>query len=110
MKSQIFKFHLPINILFHLLDKICEKNEDFYFVDHACYKKMLFHKYHEEFLDIISEFYHESKQFYVKREFTYNSFINIIRQICKHNKIAYTSNIKYNESNYFINYYIYHNS
>ena len=29
---------------------------------------------------------------------------------CKYNKVAYTSKIKYNESEYNINYYIYHNN
>jgi len=110
MKSQIFRKILPINILFTLLDKICVKNDDYYLINHECYKKMLFHKYQEEFLETVKDYYHESKHFYIDRNFTYNSFVNIIRQICKFNKIAYTNTIKYNESQYFINYYIYHNS
>jgi hypothetical protein len=110
MKSQIFKTALPINILFDILDKICVKTDDYYFVNHESYKKLLFHKYEGEFLGTIKDYYHESKQFYIERDFSYNSFVNIIRQICKHNKIAYTSTIKYNESQYFINYFIYHNS
>ena len=36
-----------------------------------------------------------------------NSFTNIIRQICKANNIMFSSNIRYSESNYNIEYYIY---
>ena len=110
MKSQIFKKEVPIGLVFDLLDKICVKNERYFFLDHAAYKKMLFHKYKDDFLANVREYYHMSKLFYVDRDLTYNSFVNIVRQICKYNKVAYTSKIKYNESEYNINYYIYHNN
>lgn len=109
MKSQIFKAPVKIELLFDLLDKVCIKTKDYYFMNNEGYRKMIYHNYHVEFLDALKPSYHASKLFYIERDLTYNSFVNIIRQICKVNKIAYSSNIKYNDSVYKINYYIYHN-
>jgi hypothetical protein len=69
---------------------------------------MLFHKLHVDFLKQIIDYYHASKQFYIERKFTYNSFTNIVRQICKSNGITFTSQIKYNESQYNIDYFVYY--
>jgi hypothetical protein len=107
MLKQIFHKNVPIQVLFELFDQICMKNEKFYTFDINSYRKMLFHNLHEPFFEKIIECYHKSKQFYVTRQLNYNSFINIIRQICKSNNIKYISQIKYNNSNYNIDYFIY---
>ncbi len=105
--KQLFCKPIPNSVLFGLLDQICLKKEKFYVIDANSFRKMIFHNLHTTFIQTMLEYYHKSKQFYASREFTYNSFVNIIRQICKANKIAYTSNIKYCESDYNIEYYIY---
>ena len=109
MLKQIFKENIPIKILFDWLDKFCVKCDKYYLIDHNAFKKILFHKLEDEFLNSIQPFYHLSKTFYVTRKFSYNSFINIVRQICKSNNIMFSNQIKYNESKYNIVYYIYHN-
>ena len=53
------------------------------------------------------KYYHISKRKYLDKQLTYNSFITIIRQICKHNNIQYKNENKYDKSNYVIYYYIY---
>ena len=68
---------------------------------------MIFNKSHIEFCDNLKEYYYLGKHFYLEREMTYKSFTNIIRQICKHNNIMFTSNMKYNKSNYNIDFLIY---
>jgi len=108
MLNQIFKKNIPVDILYELLEKICVKNEKYYLVDHNSYKKMLYHHFYDEFCEKILEYYHVSKQFYLTRKLTYNSFTNIIRQICKSNNIMFTSNIIYNKSLYNIQYLIYY--
>lgn len=108
MLKQIFRENVPINILNNLLEKICLKTEKYYLIDNNAFRKLVFHKHHEEFLDTILPFYQESKKFYVTRKFTYNSFVNIVRQICKSNDVMFTSKIKYNESKYNIDYFIYY--
>lgn len=107
MLKQIFKNNVPTEKLFLLLDQICLKTEKYYLIDLNTFKKMVFHKLHEPFLNSLYEYYHVSKQFYLTRDFTYNSFTNILRQICKSNAVMFTSNIKYNESKYNIDYFIY---
>ena len=63
--------------------------------------------FNKSFLETLLPYYQESKRFYVERDFSYNSFVNIIRQICKSGDIMFTSKIKYNESKYNIDYFIY---
>ena len=107
MSKQIFKKGIPPEILYDLLDQVCIKTESYYIVNNSAYKKMKFHNLHEPILTSIIEYYHYSKKFYVEREFTYNSFTNIIRQICRANNIIFTSDIKYNGSKYQIDYFVY---
>ena len=107
MLKQIFRENVPINILNDLLEKICLKTEKYYLIDNNAFRKLVFHKYDETFLDTILPYYQESKKFYVTRKCTYNSFVNIIRQICKSCGVMFTSKIKYNESKYNIDYFIY---
>lgn len=108
MSKQIFRKKVPHIILFQLLEDISLKTEKYYVFDINSYKKMCFHGFQTKFLDFLKSYYHHSKQFYLERKLTYNSFTNIIRQICKNNGITFTSHIKYFESKYFIDYYVYY--
>lgn len=110
MSSKIFKEKVPIDIIFKFLDKICLKTERYYQIDNNAYRKMLANNIQEEFLETMKYYYNNAKQHYVTRELTYNSFTNIIRQICKSNNIAYQSKISYNKSKYGIIYFIYYNN
>lgn len=108
MKNQLFRKQIPSQIVFDLLEKIClVKTETYYLINHNAYKKLLFYKYEQPFLDEIIHYYYFSKQFYVTRPLSYKSFINIIRQICNNINIQYTSLIKYSDSDYDIQYTIY---
>ena len=108
MTKQIFKELVPPEILFELCEKICLKTDKYYLVNHNAYKKFMYNDGYKEFVDTILDFYHDSKKFYVTREMDYNSFINIIRQICKSNQMMFTSNVRYMESRYCIEYLIYY--
>lgn len=107
MTKQMFKTVIPQEILYNLLEQISLKTDTYYIVDFIAYKKMKFHNLHGPFLTSVIDYYHYSKRFYVEREFTYNSFTNIIRQICRVNNIVFTSDIKYNGSKYHIDYFVY---
>lgn len=107
MLKQIFKSNIPPDILYELLDKVCLKTDKYYFVDINAFRKLQFHNLYDDFSKKIMDHYHVSKQFYLTRKISYNSFTNIIRQICKSNNIMFTSQIKYNESKYNIDYFIY---
>jgi len=107
MTKQIFKTGIPQEILYNLLEEISLKTDTYYIVDFIAYKKMKFHNLQEAFLTSVIDYYHYSKRFYIEREFTYNSFTNIVRQICRVNNIVFTSDIKYNGSKYHIDYFVY---
>ena len=108
MTSQIFKNHIPNDILIKLLDDIAVKTEKCYVLNNDSYKKGKFNDTINNFINECKPYYHLSKRKYLERNITYNSFITIIRQICKFNKITYTSQIKYDKSTYDIMYYIYY--
>jgi hypothetical protein len=108
MLYQIIKKEIPNNILFDLLEQICLKTEKYYFIDLNAYKKLLFMDLKQPFIDELMEYYFLSKRFYLEREFTYTSFTNIVRQICKHGDIKIESEIKYSHSKYYINFFVHH--
>lgn len=109
MKNQIFRAAVPPDILFALLDRICLKTAKYYYIDYNSFKKFAYEDaVRAAFFDALRPLYHESKQYYLDRKMTYNAFVNIVRQVCKTNHIAFTSKIRYNKSSYNIDYYIFH--
>lgn len=100
MNKQVFIRPIPLNILYDLLEKICEKNKENneYIVDLIAYKKMLFFNYHPVFIKQMRPYYFNAKMHYCDRPLTYNSFTNMVRQICKFSGIALRTEIKYDHS------------
>ena len=110
MTSQIFKKEMDNSIIFNLLNKLCEKTNTYYTFNNSSYKKgTFFGDVIQLFLKEIKAYYHNSKQKYLEKKLSYNTFVTIMRQICNFNKITYTSQIKYDKSFYNIDYYIYFN-
>ena len=109
MSNQTFKKPFPNEMLFELLNGICSKTEKYYIVNNDAYKKGMFTNSISEFLEKCKPFYHLSKKKYLERKLAYNTFTTVLRQICNFNKITYTSQIKYDKSNYNIIYYVYLN-
>jgi hypothetical protein len=107
MSSQIFKNNIPNDLLFALIEDISIKTEKCYVINNNAYKKGMFNESISKFLEQCKPYYHISKRKYLERKINYNSFITILRQICNFNKITYTSQIKYDKSQYDIIYYIY---
>lgn len=107
MNSQIFKQRVPLQILYDLLDKIALKRDSSYLIDMNAYKKLLYNELQTPFFASLVPYYHKGKQFYLERKISYNSFTTIIRQICKHEAVMFTSKINYNQSKYNIDYTIF---
>lgn len=105
--NQLFLTNVNNEILFELLDKISQKKNNCYYLDQNAFRKMIFHGYDKDFCNTLQEYYYPSKRFYVTRTMTYKSFTNIVRQICKHNNILFNSSIRYSDSKYAIDYFIY---
>jgi hypothetical protein len=108
MVSQIFKYKIPNEILFDFLSNISIKTDKYFIVNFESYKKGIFNELIQDFYTTIKEYYYLSKRFYLERKNTYTNFTTILRQICKFNEIPYTSQIKYDKSNYDIIYNIYY--
>jgi hypothetical protein len=110
-KNQIFKSLVSKETLFQFLDKICivNSNPNIYIINNEIFKKAIYDNVVQNFITEISDCYHTSKKFYVERKMDYNSFVTIVRQVCKLNNITITNKIKYFKSNYSIEYEIYKN-
>jgi hypothetical protein len=104
----IFRKAVPNEWLFELLEKVCLKTDKYYCFDNNSYRIMRFHKYDDEFCEKIMDCYHVSRRFYITRPRTMVSFSNIIRQICKRNKIPITHEVKYLEGSYLLQYFVIH--
>jgi len=104
MSSQLFKSNINIIDFLNFLTPICEVNESEYVFNNESFKKANLFNLIEPFIDICRNHYHKSKQTYLNRRMTYNSLINVLRQIAKSHKIKYKTNIKYSKSNYNIEY------
>ena len=107
MTSQLFKEKYPKDKFFAFLDKYCDKTDKYYKVSKVAYKKAKLEGTIIKFFQELKQYYHKSKHFYVEREDNYKNLVTVLRQICKHHLIAYTSNIKYSKSKYEIIYFIY---
>ena len=107
MISQLFKTHIPKQLLISLLEDISIKTDKFYIVNNTAYKKGIYNQSICEFINNCRPYYFLSKRKYLDRKLTYKSFMTILRQICNYNNITYTSKIKYDKSTYDIVYYIY---
>lgn len=107
MSTQIFKKRIPNLLLFELLDKICLKTDKYFIFNSISFKKGTYNESIQSFLLECTPYYHISKRKYLEKPLTYRGFTTIIRQICNYNNITYTSQIKYDKSNYDIVYYIY---
>jgi hypothetical protein len=107
MSIQIFKNKIPNDIFFELLDKICLKNDKYYVFNIESFKKGIYTEDIQKFIEFCKPFYYLSKKKYLERKLTQKSFDTILRQICNHNNIIYTSQIKYDKNTYDIVYFIY---
>ncbi len=108
MVSQIFKYKIPNEVLFDFLNNISIKTDKYYIVNFESFKKGNFNESIQAFYNTIKEYYYLSKRFYLERKNTYTNFTTVLRQICKFNEIPYTSQIKYDKSNYDIIYNIFY--
>jgi len=107
MTSQIFKKNLPIDMLFDLFNIIGTKNDNHYVITNDSYKKGILTNDIPLFIETCKPYYYNSKQKYLEKKLSYNSFTTIIRQICNLNGKKYTSQINYDKSKYNIVYNVY---
>ncbi len=100
MPGQIFRTDPPTTILEEFIREYGLEKGNYHTFSNASFKKARLELKIEPFCSILEPFYFSSKKFYVTRKKTYKSFITIIRQLCKHHHIPFTSTIKYSKSSY----------
>jgi hypothetical protein len=105
--SQIFKSEIPIDMMVKLFNKISVKYDNYYILNNSSYKKGIFNGDIQIFIENCKQYYYISKRKYLTCQLNYNHFVTVIRQICKHLNIKYTSKIKYEKSTYDIIYNVY---
>ena len=108
MTKQILKEKIPIENLINLYKHIYKNyNNTYIIINEFFFKKINYENLFDSFISNIEPYYFKSKkEYYLNKKHNYNSFLTIIRHICKSNNIAYTSQINYDKSKYYINYYI----
>ena len=106
--SQIFKEKIQDSVFFELLDNLCIKNDSYYIFNFESYKKGIYNENIPQFVEYCKQYYYNSKKKYLERKQTYNSFVTILRQICKNNNITYLSKLVYNKSNYNTDYFFFY--
>jgi tRNA G18 (ribose-2'-O)-methylase SpoU len=110
MSSQIFKTSVPKHFFYTFLESAATKKSNYYIFTKTSFKTVQYQELIEPFLLTIKDHYFPSKQKYVTRKMNYKNFVTILRQICKHHHIAFTSTIKYDKSTYDISYSIFFDS
>mgnify|MGYP001361294763 CR=1 FL=1 len=105
-KSQILKSNHDFINDFLIEHGVKENNYIIFNLD--IFKKCQYNNIINEFLENSKPYYYKNKLHYLNREnITYNQFITVIRQICRHNLIPFSSKVKYHQSKYSIEYYFY---
>jgi hypothetical protein len=106
--SQIFKNKIKKDIIISFLKDFCqnEKKKEYIFSP-ISFKKAEYKNEIKNLIENLKKYYHKSKQFYLNRPMTYKNFLTILRQICNHLCLPYTSKILYNKSKYNIIYMIF---
>jgi hypothetical protein len=96
--KNVFVKKIPLQLLVDLLDRICSRTEGrgvengvhvYYYISEYEYRKMIFEHLDTFFLSLIRPYYSSFFSHYCDRDFTYNAFKTIIRQICKIHGIRY---------------------
>lgn len=105
-KNQVVQKYVDIFEDFVKLNFIYEN--DYYIFNHLIFKKIIYERQVETFLEQLKDYYYKNKYFYIARpNITHNQFNTILRQICKKNNIHIEIKIKYENSKYSPEYHIF---
>ena len=105
--QQIFKYNPEYDKIKIFIQQFGDKYLNYYLINEHTFMRSKINGAIENFIQYLLPLYYTSKQFYLTRNITYNSFLTILRQVCKECNILFTYKIKYLSSKYMIEYYIY---
>ena len=108
--SQLFKNKYDSEKFLIFLNKICIKKNNHFILTKDSYKRGQLLNILEPFMEDLKLYYFPSKQHYITRSMRFSYFVTIVRQLCKHLNLGWTSDITYDKSSYTMKYFIYFNS
>ena len=88
------------SIIVELLKKNCVKINNYYIFDIISFKKGIYNESIINFIEHCRLCYKPKYHHYLERKLTAKTFLTILRQICNHNNIIFTNEIKYSNSTY----------
>ena len=105
---QLYCSEVDIQVLWDMLDTVCDLNKNTYVFSIESYKKgQTLSGEWIPFIETLFPHYYKSKRFYLTRKMSYKTLLTIIRQLCNYKNVLYTQNVSYVKSKYTISYTIY---
>ena len=101
--SQIFNKKFDKDKIYTLFNKIGTKQLDKFLIFNEFIIKNKMDNI-QELYSYLSDYYFNSKKYYLDRAETFKDFCTILRQVCKFLNIPFTTKIIYNKSKYKIYY------
>lgn len=108
--NQIFTKIPNKNLLFDLLNKICNYHEEYYRINKSVFKLANYYELLKSFCEELTPYYHKSKIFYINRQMNYKNFLTVIRQLCNSHNINFIYFNSFHDSTYEIVYKIFKNT
>lgn len=103
--NQIIKKN--IDFFQEFIISIGTKENNYILINETIFKQAEYNNLIQPFFEKLIPYYHKSKHYYLTREINFASFVTVMRQICKHHKIEYLSQIKYSKSSHYMEYYVF---
>lgn len=98
-------FSKKIDFFEEWLNEMCEKKEDYYYINQEIFKSFLFKGQLEKYMKKMEPYC--VKHDYICEPYTYKRCMTLFRQICRKNGNCFEYKIRYIKSQYFIDYYFY---
>lgn len=99
-RNHLFKAVPERDVIFGYLDEVCHRDSELFVVDDTVYKKMRYDDRIARLYEYLRPFYHVSKQKYLDEGHSRNSFLTILRQLCKLYSIQFSSKVVYKNGSY----------
>ena len=109
MKSQLIKKDFDTSILINFLCKLGKIENKYILVDNYTFRKNTFddNSFIIDFYTQMKDYYYYNKYKYLERVPDFKTVMTVMRQLLKYKEIPYESKIRYDNSSYITQYFIY---
>ena len=99
-RNHLFRAVPERDVIFGYLDEVCHRDNELFVVDDIAYKRMRYDDRIVRLYEYLRPFYHISKQKYLDEDCSRNSFLTVLRQLCKQYHIQFRSKVIYRNGSY----------